>query len=223
MSAREALRAVLFDWDGTLVDSAATSYRCYVHVFSAYGIEYDRATFERTYAPDWYRTYEAVGLPRECWTEADARWTGAYERERSALLPGARSALERLTARGLRPGLVSSGDGPRVRRELERHGLARFFGDAVVCGGETRRRKPDPEPLRVALERLGVRASEAAYVGDSPEDVEMAKAAGVVAVGVPGGFPNREALAASTPDLLAPSLDAALDALIESAAAAPPV
>ena len=56
--------------------------------------------------------------------------------------------------------------------------LEDFFGPAVVCGGETERRKPDPEPLLVGLERLGVTPDEAVYVGDSPEDVTMARAAG---------------------------------------------
>jgi beta-phosphoglucomutase-like phosphatase (HAD superfamily) len=214
MGLRDGLRAVLYDWDGTLVDSAATSYRCYVRVFSAFGIEYDQAAFERTYTPDWYRTYEAVGLPRPQWPEADTFWTRCYEEETSVLLPGARAALERVECHGLAQGLVSSGDGSRVRREIRAHGLARFFGSAVVCGGETVRRKPDPEPLALALERLSVPAAGSAYLGDSPEDVAMAKAAGVLAVGIPGGFPNRQALAAAEPDLLAPSLAAALDALI---------
>jgi phosphoglycolate phosphatase-like HAD superfamily hydrolase len=61
---------------------------------------------------------------------------------------------------------------------------------------------------------LGARPEEAAYLGDSPEDVTMAKAAGVLAIGIPGGFPNRGTLAASAPDLLAPSLDAAIDHLL---------
>ena len=55
-------------------------------------------------------------------------------------------------------------------------------------------------------------------MGDSPEDVAMAKAAGAFAVGIPGGFPNREALVASRPDVLAPSLDEALRALLPSPA-----
>jgi pyrophosphatase PpaX len=59
--------------------------------------------------------------------------------------------------------------------------------------------------------------ARAAYVGDSPEDVAMAKAAGAFAVGVPGGFPNRAALAASRPDVLAPSLEEALRALLSPA------
>jgi phosphoglycolate phosphatase len=184
-----------------------------VRVFSAYGIGFDHAAFERTYSPDWYRTYEEVGLPRERWPEADARWLACYEAEPSRLLPGARQALERLDAAGLAQGLVSSGDGSRVRREIVALGLGRYFG-AVVCGGETARRKPDPEPLLLALARLGVPPGETAYVGDSPEDVAMARSAGAMAVGVPGGFPNREALAASRPDVLAPSLAEALRTLL---------
>jgi phosphoglycolate phosphatase len=213
MPARNGLRAVLYDWDGTLVDSAEKTYTCYVRVFSAYGIRFDHAAFERTYSPDWYRTYEAVGLPREHWPDADARWLSCYATEPSRLLPGARETLERLAGAGLVQGLVSSGDGSRVRREIQVLGLARFFG-AVVCGGETTSRKPHPEPLLLALERLGVPAGQTAYVGDSPEDVAMARSAGVVSVGVPGRFPNREALAASAPDVLAPSLEAAADALL---------
>jgi len=83
-----------------------------------------------------------------------------------------------------------------------------------VCGGETAFRKPHPEPLLLALERIGRAPGETAYVGDSPEDVVMAKSAGVVSVGVPGRFPNRKALAASAPDVLALSLDSVVDALL---------
>jgi HAD superfamily hydrolase (TIGR01509 family) len=213
MSSPNGFRAVLFDWDGTLVDSAQRTYGCYVKVFSAYGIEFDRAAFERTYSPDWYRTYEEVGLAREHWPEADARWISCYETEPSRLLPGASEALARLARAGFAQGLVSSGDGSRVRREIRALGLDRYFA-AVVCGGETARRKPDPEPLLLALERLDVPPAAAAYVGDSPEDVAMARSAGSFAVGIPGGFPNREALVASRPDVLAPSLEEALRALL---------
>jgi phosphoglycolate phosphatase len=213
MPGTDGFRAIVFDWDGTLVDSAEKTYACYVRVFAAFGIGYDRAAFERTYSPDWYRTYDEVGLPREHWKDADARWITCYETGPSRLLPGAREALERLAGRGLALGLVSSGDGARVRREVRALGLSGIFG-AVVCGGETSRRKPDPEPLLVALARLGVPPAATAYVGDSPEDMAMARSAGAFAVGIPGGFPNREALAASRPDVLAPSLPEAVTSLL---------
>jgi phosphoglycolate phosphatase len=206
-------RAVLFDWDGTLVDSAERTFRCYAQVFAVFGIHFDRETFERTYSPDWYRTYEGVALPREAWAEADARWVACYETETSHLVEGARDALERLSRARRVLGIVSSGDASRVRSEMAALGVASLFATAV-CGGETARRKPHPEPLLTALERLAVPPAECAYVGDSPEDVAMARAAGALAVGVPGGFPNRDALRASSPDLLVPSIDAAVTALL---------
>lgn len=210
---RRRVRAVLYDWDGTLVDSAETSFRCYRSAFAALGVAFERADFERTYSPDWYRTYVAIGLPEARWPEADELWLERYRGQASELIPGARDALARVEGRGLTQGLVSSGDGGRVRRELLALQVEPFFA-AVVCGGETARRKPDPEPLRLALERLGVMPADAAYVGDSPEDVEMARAGGVHSVGIPGGFPNRAALLAAAPDLLASNLAEAVDTLL---------
>jgi len=207
------LRAVLFDWDGTLVDSAAASLRSYVSLFASYGIAYGVDEFERTYSPNWHRTYEMIGLPREKWDEADERWLTTYADEANALLPGTEDALTRLQAAGLAQGLVSSGSRPRVERDVARLGVERFFR-VVICGGDTPNRKPHPEPLQVALGRLGVEPGGAAYLGDSPEDVEMARAAGVFAIGIPGAFPNRRALEASAPDLFVASLDEFVRALI---------
>ncbi len=207
------LRAVLFDWDGTLVDSAAASLRSYVRLFAAYGIAYGSGDFERTYSPNWQRTYEMVGLPREKWDEADERWLTLYADEANALLPGARETLARLQGAGLALGLVTSGSRARVERDLVRLAVGRFLG-AVICDGDTPNRKPHPEPLQVALARLGVEPAAAVYLGDSPEDIEMARAAGVFAIGIPGGFPNQRALEASTPDLLASSLDEVVHALV---------
>jgi pyrophosphatase PpaX len=218
MSARTGswLRAVLFDWDGTLVDSAEASYHGYERLFAEYGIAFDRDRFERTYSPNWHLTYEALGLPRDSWAEADARWLRHYACERTELLPGAREALETLRAAGISVAVVTSGDRRRVAAELD-HLEVRGLFDGVTCADDTVRRKPDPEPLRLGLSRLGVSAAGAAYVGDSPEDVQMARAAAVYAVGVPGGFPNRDALTASGPDLLVPDLGAAVEALLAGA------
>ena len=196
------------------MDSAEVSFHCYVKVFANYGIAFGRDDFERTYSPDWYRTYTAVALPADRWAEADALWLDHYAGARSCLLPGAGEALGRVAQAGLVQGIVSSGDGVRVRRELETLGLNGLFA-TVVCSGDTARRKPDPEPLRLALDRLQVPPEEAAYVGDSPEDVLMARAAGVFAIGIPGGFPNRDALRAASPDMTAADLTAAAGLLLD--------
>jgi HAD superfamily hydrolase (TIGR01509 family) len=216
MAAPAALGAVLFDWDGTLVDSAETSFRCYVSVFGALGIPFDRARFEQTYSPNWHHTYVALGLPPERWGEADALWREAYAGHSNLLVPGAGESLARLKQAGLVLGIVTSGERPRVWGELNALGVAGFFG-ATVFGGDARNRKPHPEALLLGLKRLGVVAELAAYVGDSPEDVQMARAAQVYSVGIPGGFPNREALRESRPDLLAADLDDAASTLLGTA------
>ncbi len=210
---RSAIDAVLFDWDGTLVDSAEASFRCYETVFGGYGIRFDRDAYASTYSPNWHRTYTAVGLPEDRWTEADARWVDGYCRLEIPLLPGAREAIERIAAAGLAQAIVTSGDRTRVTGELERHGLARHFA-TLVCGSDGLAKKPHPEALLLALERMKVPPARAVYVGDSPEDIEMARSAGAHSIGVPGGFPNAESLERSRPDLFARTLTAATDALI---------
>jgi HAD superfamily hydrolase (TIGR01549 family) len=203
---------VLFDWDGTLLDSAGATFRGYLRLFTEYALPFDRAVFERTYCPDWYRTYEAVGLPRAHWAEADRRWLALYAEEPPALLPGARDALMRLAEAGVPRGLVTSGQRERVIADLERLGLRESF-QSVVCGTDVPERKPHPAPLRRGLDELVVAAEDAAYIGDSPEDVAMAQAASVLVVAVPGGYPNRAELVAARADVFAEDLGAALAAL----------
>jgi pyrophosphatase PpaX len=200
-------RAVLFDWDGTLLNSAEAGLRCYQRLFGSYGIAYDRDRFEATYSPDWYRTYEMVGLARDQWPAADRAWLDLYSSESCALIEGARETLTLFDEESIPIALVTSGSRERVERELECHGLAGRFR-AVVCSEDVLRKKPHPEALQLGLRRLGVAPSDAAYVGDSPEDIAMARAAGVFAVGVAGPFPNRNTLMASDPDYFAPSLAA---------------
>jgi pyrophosphatase PpaX len=205
------LKAVLFDWDGTLLDSAEAGLRSYERLFSFYEIAFDRGRFAETYSPNWHVTYEKVGLPREKWSEADSAWLEIYASEECELVAGARDALALLETAGVRTGLVTSGTGSRVRRELARLGLD---FPAVVCGEDVARRKPHPDALLAGLAKLEVAPEDAAYVGDAPEDVEMARAAGVFSVGVPGGFPTHHAVRAASPDLHAEDLLNAIRTLL---------
>ena len=123
-----------------------------------------------------------------------------YLMQRPKLQPGARSVLRTLDRR-FKLALVSSGSRARVRRQLRELELAAMFL-AKVCSEDAPRRKPHPAPLRMALGLLNAAPEVCVYVGDAPEDIEMAHRAGVRAIGVLGGSPVPKRLRAASPDAL---------------------
>jgi pyrophosphatase PpaX len=107
---------------------------------------------------------------------------------------GMEGVLETLHAQGRRLGIVTAKRRRTVQLAFEHLPLARYF-DTVVAGDDTERHKPFPDPLLLGLERLAAAPDEAAYVGDSPYDMQAAKEAGVRAIGVTWGkIHSREAL-----------------------------
>ncbi|HWG57421.1 MAG TPA: HAD family hydrolase [Candidatus Acidoferrales bacterium] len=199
-----AVRTILLDWDGTLLDSYRSDARAYLAMFRAMGIAWGLGDLERHYSPDWYRVYRAAKLPRGRWAEADRLWRAAYAEERPRLLPGALRVLRSLE-RDFALALVTSGSGDRVRAQLHGFKLAGRFA-ACVCSEDAPRRKPHPAPLQLALRRLGAKCEECVYVGDTAEDILMARRAGVRAIGVLGPFPTGKHLRAAKPDVLLRSI-----------------
>jgi phosphoglycolate phosphatase len=197
-------RAVLFDWDGTLLDSYHSDSRAYLAMFGALGIRWDLADLARHYSPNWYRVYRAAKIPSSLWKEADRLWERAYEKESPRLLPGARRVLRQLERRFLL-GLVTSGNSRRVRRQLREFRLREMFS-ACVCCEDSPRRKPHPAPLKLALRKLRIKPEACVYVGDAPDDIEMARRAGVRAIAVLGPFPTHERLRAIRPEILLASI-----------------
>src|ERR1700728_246488 len=122
MLPRGPLRAVLFDWDGTLLDSYQADARAYLQMFRALGIPWGLQELERHYSPNWHQVYRAAGLAQESWGEADLVWRACYRDHPPVLQHGADRVVHRL-ARSYRLGLVTSGSGVRVRTQLRAFGL----------------------------------------------------------------------------------------------------
>jgi HAD superfamily hydrolase (TIGR01509 family) len=205
------LEGVLFDWDGTLIDSYHADTSSYLAMFNELGVSWGLQELEKHYSPNWYQVYRAAKLPRKLWADADRSWRAHYAKHRPKLIAGARGVLRRV-AKDHSLGLVTSGDRDRVVRQLRDFRLTKLF-TARVCSGDTQRKKPHPEPLRLALRQMALDPSACVYVGDAPQDVEMARRAGVLAIGVLGPFPTEKRLRASRPEFLISSIEELPDVL----------
>ena len=208
---KRSIEGVLFDWDGTLINSYDADPSAYLAMFKEMDISWGIEELEKNYSPNWYQVYRAARLPRRRWEDADRAWRAHYAKHRPKLIAGARQVLARLG--DTHPlGLVTSGDRDRVTRQLREFRLTRLFV-ARVCSGDTLRKKPHPEPLRLALRQMELDPSACVYVGDAPQDVEMARRAGVRAIGVLGPFPTEKRLRAARPEFLIGSIEELPDVL----------
>lgn len=194
--------AVLFDLDGTLIDSFQAIAASVNHVRARRGIgplsveEVTRHVGRG--ATRLLAETVGVGDPEENYA-AYAAHHETVIRPLTVLLPGAEEALTTLHARGARLG-VCSNKPIAFTRELVKHlGIDRLL--AVLMGPEdVGRHKPAPDMLLEAMRRLGARAEETLYVGDMRVDIETARAAGVRVWVVPTGTESRLVLEQAGPD-----------------------
>jgi HAD superfamily hydrolase (TIGR01549 family) len=202
------MRAILFDWDGTLVDSLGAFQHANAAVMASFGLPWDEAIYRRNYVPDWRLMYLKLGVPADRLDEANELWHTTFARAEDVIaFEGVPAALARLDAAGCRLGIVTAGDRVIVEPQLERTGLGallavRVFGDDLPV------HKPDPAPLRRALDILGLggEPDEVAYVGDAPTDMQMARAVGVRAVGIASVVGDPDELIEAGADEVAPTV-----------------
>ena len=210
MTAHTSINTIIFDWDGTLADSSSLGLIAFQKSFAELGFVFDVDIYEATYSPNWYSTYESLGLPREKWEEADRLWLLHYGEKAAALIEGVAETLQDLHCRNYRLGIVTSGSESRVCREIDRSELRGVF-DAIVCNEHIIKKKPHPEGLELALQRLQCDSMAAAYVGDAPEDIEMGKAANVLTIGVRSNYPSSARLPNASPDIYLERMQELLD------------
>ena len=206
---------VLFDLDGTVVDSGSIILASMRHAtrevlgrdfedaelmgaVGGPGLEAQMAVFAPERVEELVRVYRAHNEPLHDELEACS---------------GMEAVLVRLHDEGRRLGIVTAKRRSTVELAFARVPVAHLF-ETVVGGDETERHKPDPEPLLLAAERMRARPGETAYVGDSPFDIRAAKAAGMHAVAVTWGrIHARERLEREEPDAIVDAAEELLEQL----------
>ena len=200
-------KAVLFDVDGTLVDSLETILR-------GLGDTYERYL---GYRPDRETIQSLIGMPLSEQlpmfletppSEQELSEMTAYTIERyrvheehEVLFPAAVEMLRLCHTCGLKTALVTSKNEEELSGFLKRFSGAPFV-HATVCASDVHQPKPAPDSALLACKRLGVEPHEAVFIGDSVYDMRCAKDAGITRVAVAYGAAKRDALEQEQPDLL---------------------
>jgi beta-phosphoglucomutase len=205
--------AVIWDVDGTLVDTAELHFQAWLELCHELGRPFDRADFAATFGrrnPEILRylfgdrfqeaEIDDLGNRKEEFYKAAAR-------RGVSLLPGAGPLLEGLHAAGFRQAIGSSAPLGNIDLILALTGTARFF-DAISSMEDTQRGKPDPQVFQVAAVKLGVEPARCVVVEDAVAGVQAARAGGMKCIGVTfvGHHPD-ESLRAAGADLVVRTLE----------------
>lgn len=191
-------RVILFDLDGTLIDSAPDIMTAINRLLALKGLpvltlDEVRAMIghgvqmlvQRAFR---YRGVELDGMPLVDMTTEFADIYAQHLVGETLVLPGAREAITHYRDRGIKLGVVTNKLQSATLTVLEHFGLLSSLD--IVVGDAGLPRKPDPAMLVHALAALGEKPEDAVMVGDSAADIEAAKRAGVMAIAVRGGYSN---------------------------------
>ena len=208
MKDMQPLKAVLFDLDGTLIDSIDHIIACWQEtVRTCLGREITREEVLPTLGRALLECFEelAPGRGEELREVYRAHQKTTHD-TMVTLFPGTRETLDKLRDAGLTLGLVTSKGLPVTMEGLNLFDLVPYFS-TLVTYEDTTRHKPNPDPLLVGMERLDVQPADVVYVGDAVVDIQAGKAAGTHTIGVTWGAGDRDSLIASMPDYLCDSME----------------
>ena len=175
------ITTVLFDYDGTLMDTNDIIIQSWQHVFRTLtGAESDvkqiLASFGEPLRETMRRFFPDSDL--EACVELYRSYQVSFYQEKVRMFPGTEALIRNLKERGIKLAVVTSRLRPTTIEGLEKYGLSERF-DCIVTADDTQKHKPDPEPVLIALQRLKRPPQEALMVGDSMFDMRCGQGAGV--------------------------------------------
>ncbi len=197
------IQAVLFDFDGTLVDSFAAITASTNHVRHSYELPALPEATVRQYVGLGLANLMETLVPNAPSADAIARYREHHQTvmlTQTRLLPGVAEVVPKLARRGIRMGVCSNKRVEFTRQLVEGLGLTHYFPTILGPEDVQNRPKPEPDMLWEGLKRLGATTQQAVYVGDMAVDVHAARAAGIPVWLVLGGASGHESATAAAPD-----------------------
>jgi HAD superfamily hydrolase (TIGR01509 family) len=189
---RSAIKALLFDFDGVVVETEKPGYLVWKQIYTDHGQEplslekFSLVIGTHFIHFDPRKDLESkVGRPLD-WVAIDRQRRDFYEKvvSRQPVLPGVRELLQEARAKGIRTGVVSSSDGKWIHRWLQHNDLTSLF-ERVTCVDDVPTPKPAPDLYLEGLRRFGLRPDQAVAIEDSPNGSKAAERAGLFCVVVP--------------------------------------
>lgn len=180
-----AVKALLFDFDGTLLNTNDLIIQTFMHVLNErFPGQYSPKDCLKFIGPSLKQTFNDIAPGEEEALIAKYRaWNIEHHDELVSQYPDVVSTLEQLKAQGIRLAIVSTKRNDTIDRGLSILGATHLF-DVRIGTDDVKNVKPDPEPVLLALERLGIAKEDAIMIGDNSHDIEAGHRAGVRAAGV---------------------------------------
>ena len=197
------IKALLFDFDGTLLDTNELIIQTFMHVLGErFPGQYSPKDCLKFMGPSLRQTFTELTPGEEDEMIAKYRaWNEAHHDELIKEFPDVVSTLEQLKEMGIELAIVSTKRNDLIDRGLEMMGVSHLF-DIRISVHDVKNVKPDPEPVLLALERLGIEKDEAIMIGDNSHDIEAAHNAGVKAAAVAWSAKGEEYLWQFKPDYM---------------------
>lgn len=202
MGTNNTPEAIIFDFDGTLVDSERITYELSAPIISKYmGRDFTCEELNSLKGKVWKSAFRQW-LPEDhekLYQEIVDNWRAVDPV--LPLYPEIRTMLEALHRNGVVMAIASSRERSLISRDLGRLSISEFF-EVVVGQEDTFKHKPDPDPLLLASELLRIKESHCIYVGDQVSDIEASRSAGMLSGGASWGEGNHSLLKQAIPDYL---------------------
>ena len=200
------MKAVIFDMDGTIIDSREEVMGAYKHTLEASGLEFDHAKVRKHVGRRLEDIYQSLAPGKD--TEYLIRLHRSWQADNRHLLKGYHGLDEFLAdikKLGLETGLYTSAVRTRAIAALDVLSIREYFG-AIICGDDVTKPKPHHQGVMMVADKLNVSPKDVIMVGDAEHDILAGKSAGSKTIAVTHGFGSEQSLKAAKPDKIVDNL-----------------